>query len=71
MCQVVSTPGGSENRSPTPSASVLPSAISIRTEPSRTIATSRCSGVHSTGPSTLVNRVNPAKTPSACTSSCI
>ena len=70
-CHVVATPGGSENRSPTPRSSVSPPAISIRTDPSRINATSRCSGVHGTGPSTLVKRVSPAHTPSACTSSCI
>ena len=34
-CQVVSTPGGNENTSPTPSSSMSPPSISIRTEPSR------------------------------------
>ncbi len=70
-CHVVAMPGGSEKRSPAPRSSVPPPAISIRTDPSRIKATSRRSGVHGTGPSTLVKRVSPACRPSACTSSCI
>jgi hypothetical protein len=37
-----------------------PPSISIRTDPSRMSATSRCSGVHDTEPSDAVKRVSPA-----------
>src|SRR5690349_3309295 len=71
MCQVVSRPAGREARSPGLSVSAGPPAISILTSPSSTWIVSRWDGVHGVGPSTAVNRVRPAHTPSAWTSSCI
>jgi hypothetical protein len=62
-------PGWQREQVPHPSSRTPPAAISIRTDPSRTKAISRRSGVHGTGPSTSVNRVRPAHTPSARTSS--
>src|SRR5215813_11980710 len=71
MCQIVSRPAGREARSPGLSVSAGPPAISMVTSPSSTWIVSRWDGVHGVGPATAVNRVSPAHTPSARTSSCI
>src|SRR5262245_17130820 len=71
MCQIVSRPAGSEARSPGLSVTVGPPRISMAASPSSTWIVSRSDGVHGVGPSTAVNRVRPAHTPSAWTNSCI